>query len=138
MTLDDFAMLLDRHGSDPAQWPDPERQRALALLARSPEAAGMFERHRRFEALFAAAQIPDPPSTARIVARATARRPRHRLFPWAIRPHGGWRLGWPQLAGLAACLLVGFVVGILTPAEHDAAAEFADFAVSPALEFGNE
>jgi hypothetical protein len=51
ITLVRFAQLLDAYGAEPARWPAEEREAALALLARSPEARRQRDEAARLDAL---------------------------------------------------------------------------------------
>jgi hypothetical protein len=110
MNEDRLHQLLEAYGADPARWPDNERHHA----ARLHQAGGVAAAARALDAqldLYAA-----PAASARL---RQAILDRTRTLPQA-RPLSlaGWigdlmplRPLWPNLAGLAAALVIGFGVG---------------------------
>jgi hypothetical protein len=138
MTEREFEAFLGRHGGDPERWPGAGRGEALALLAGSGSARAILARHQAFERLFVLDAVPEPPPTALIVARAVAAgRETKARFVW-FRPLRALPFGWPQLAGLAACAAVGFVIGAATPVHHGSMAELADYADPAGTELFDE
>ena len=84
VSLERLHDLLDCYGADPARWPDDEREAALALLARSPEARHHRDEVARLDRALDLAPV-DPPSSAlatRILAAAPRRDPDR--FGWVI------------------------------------------------------
>jgi hypothetical protein len=77
MTVVRLHALLDAYGADPARWPAAEREAALGLLARSPEARAYRDAAARLDAALDAAPPADAPS-ADVVARVLRAAPRRR------------------------------------------------------------
>jgi len=84
MTSSRLHAILDAYGADPARWPAAERDAALALLARSPEARRQHDAAARLDALLDASpiEVPSPALAARVL-RATPRPRVVRLERWA-------------------------------------------------------
>jgi len=75
--------ILDAYGADPARWPAVERDAALALLARSPEARRHHDVAARVDAVLDASPLEVPsPALASRVLRATPRPREVRLERW--------------------------------------------------------
>jgi hypothetical protein len=82
MTPERFTALVEAYGGRPERWPDGEREAALALNARSPEARARCDDASRLDRLLDAlpAGVPSPELAARIMAgtpRAASLRRRH-------------------------------------------------------------
>jgi hypothetical protein len=110
MNIDRFKVLLDGYGADPARWPAAERAAAEAFARTSPEAASLIAAaralDRALECMPTAAPALDPVAVAAAASAAPQRR--------ASRPRRsgfGFGFAWPNFAGLAAAMVVGFVVG---------------------------
>ena len=110
MNIERFRILLEANGGDPARWPAAERAAAAAFARTAPEAAALLAAARALDAALdrvpAAAPELDPVAVAAVASAAPQRRP--------AQPRSrGWGFGfaWPNLAGLAAAAVVGFVVG---------------------------
>jgi anti-sigma factor RsiW len=112
MTLDRLRTLLDAYGAGPAHWPDAEREAALALIARSPEARAAVEAARALDALID--RWPNPAADAinplQLVAAVTAQ-PQRPAGRAKAEQAGRITIGWPNFAGLAAAAIAGFLVG---------------------------
>ena len=130
MTLSEFEDNIGRYGTAIDTWPQTVRAAALALLATSPEAARLLEQARRLDRLFMVDACPPPPAVAAILSRATAARPsvRTRLSA-ALGPDIGV-FSWLQAGGLAACLVVGVIIGsVMTPQREVISLALLDFGV---------
>lgn len=110
MNHDRLHQLLEAYGADPARWPEGERH----LAAHLADATGAIAAARALDAqldLYAA-----PPASAQLrqsILDRTRSLPQARTLSLA-----GWfaelmpvRPLWPNLAGLAAALVIGFGVG---------------------------
>ena len=110
MNIDRFKVLLDGYGAEPARWPATERAAAEAFARTSPEAALLIAAaralDRTLECMPTAAPALDPVAVAAAASAAPQRRARQ-----PRRSGFGFGLAWPNLAGLAAAMVVGFVVG---------------------------
>ena len=102
----DFEDALDRHGADPARWPEPLRAQLSAWLDTSPSAQASFAEARRLEEELAAtfATVPVPLGLkTRILARVSPREP---WLDWLTKQI--WRP-----VGLACVpLALGFALGM--------------------------
>jgi hypothetical protein len=116
MMLWRFRLMIAAYGADPARWPREQRAAAEALLRRSAQAREACAAARRLDALLAAGLEPslDEGLADRIVARVLVA-PQEQGVPLQTmmpRPATGIPLRlWPQLAGLAAAAILGFIVG---------------------------
>ncbi|MCW5729375.1 MAG: hypothetical protein KIT20_01360 [Alphaproteobacteria bacterium] len=122
MRLERLQQIIDAYGADPARWPGAELAAAEALLARSAEARAALAEARRLDDMLDAwtAPAPDPWAAQRIAGAAhelAQRRPGLRERLAALLP---FEPVWPQLAGLAAALVIGFFIGFGDFAEPDA------------------
>jgi hypothetical protein len=110
MDIERFKVLLDGYGADPARWPAAERAAAETFARRSPEAAALMAAARALDRalawLPAAAPALDPVAVAAAASAAPQRRARQ-----PRRSGFGFGLAWPNFAGLAAAMVIGFVVG---------------------------
>ncbi|OJX79983.1 hypothetical protein [Magnetospirillum sp. 64-120] len=78
MTVGDFSDLLDRLGSDLAQWPEPQRRAAEALLERSSSAAQALAEALKLADDVKTSQPKAPPGLAdRIIAAAGSEKPKN-------------------------------------------------------------
>ncbi len=111
--------ILAAYGADPKRWPAPERAAAEALLVRSATARGAHAEAISLDVLLA--HDPAPSTTtfdwARLAAAVTAA-PQPRIVPRAavverdsVLPATTFLFRWFNLAGLAAAMLAGFIVG---------------------------
>ena len=109
-----FRRLIEAYGADPTRWPDAERSRAEALLARSDRARRLLAEARALDALLLADAKPaaDERLAAAVIDYATAAS-QERPLPQPREFRLGWSLPqlWPQALGLAAAAVLGFVVG---------------------------
>lgn len=112
--IDRLQELAAAYGAEPRRWPVAEREAALALLARSPEAREALARARATDTLLGSLAVrPAPPRLRRqLLAQVpAARRTWRQAIPSLWRDLGGWQLAGPALAaGLA--LGVGLGVGL--------------------------
>lgn len=122
MKIERLQEILDAYGADPSRWPAGERAAAEGLLRGSTEARAMQTQAATLDTALDHWQAPptDPWLVQRIVAKARSTPQR--------RPSLFERLGiflpgpvWPQLAGLAGALLIGFVIGMSDIVQADAA-----------------
>ncbi|MBI2242057.1 MAG: hypothetical protein HYU59_14780 [Magnetospirillum gryphiswaldense] len=78
MTVGEFSDLLDRLGSDLAQWPEPQRHAAEALLERSSSAAQALAEALKLADAVKASQPKAPSGLAdRIIAAAGSEKPKN-------------------------------------------------------------
>lgn len=105
MTLDRLRDILAAYGADPAHWPDAERAALQALIAATPAAQAALAEAAALDALLAHDRPAMPHLNPLQIAAQVAATPRI--------PRGGWmvRRMWPNVAGLAAAAIVGFVIG---------------------------
>jgi hypothetical protein len=123
--LDDFELLLDRHGPAPEAWPPAGRELARDLLARDPRARALLAEAERLDALLRGAVLPPagplPAPLAARLASIPAAEPRgRRLGAWWPPPSP--RLAWGAgAAALAASAVVGLLLatGGAPPADPD-------------------
>jgi len=110
MNIDRFKVLLDGYGADSARWPATECAAAEAFARTSPEAASLIAAARALdltlECMPTAAPALDPVAVAAAASAAPQRRTRQ-----PRRSGFGFGFAWPNFAGLAAAMVVGFVVG---------------------------
>jgi len=105
MTLERLRDILDAYGAEPAHWPEAERAAMQELIATSPGAQTALAQAAALDALLAHDRPVMPTlNPIKIAARAAAT-PRVPRGSWAVRSM------WPNVAGLAAAAIVGFVVG---------------------------
>lgn len=110
MTPDRLQDLLDAYGADPTRWPREECDAALELIARSPAAQAQVKRAAILDT--ALNQWANPPlpgfDAPALSARVTATPQRIAIRPaprrWPV-------LAWPNVMGLAAAALAGFLIG---------------------------
>ena len=129
MTLEEFEDGIDCWGGAIETWPAPERNAAQALLAANPAAVQLLEQARGLDLLFAVEAVPSPPSVAAILCRTIMQNPS--LWERVREALGldAMRLSWLHAGGLAACLVVGVVVGAAMPRRDSALPGLLDFAV---------
>ena len=123
--------LLQSYGADPQQWPEADRHLARLLDADAP--AGLLEEARQVDQLLLQMQREDLPQvdTQPMVERimrqtASADSPPwlDALFDWLFPKASVASLLRPALAASMA-LVVGILMGLVTPAELVAPAELA-------------
>ncbi|MEZ5996041.1 MAG: hypothetical protein R3C25_09815 [Hyphomonadaceae bacterium] len=125
-----FELLLDAYGADMRRWPANERAAAASFAAQEGAAEALLEA-RQLDAALDAVLGQEAPSSE-LSARILARRPQ------------GWPLDRRALMALAACavlgLLLGFGGGQLAPApDNQGAAFFAmAFEAPPAFAIEDE
>ena len=109
MTSDEFADLLDRHGTDIAEWPGPLRNEAVRYARVSEEGRRMLAKSIALDAMLVdSTRVPVPFRLRdRILERiATNESPAW----WSWITHSMWR---PALLALLP-LVFGFVIGDMT------------------------
>ena len=118
MTPKRFRRLLDAYGADPARWPAEDAPAIQALLDSSEQARTMQREAARVDDLLEAWDGPGAHALdAADMAALVSATPHGATRPVAYSD--GWRitLGWPNVAGLAAACVAGFVVGVLGVAD---------------------
>ncbi|OYX31827.1 MAG: hypothetical protein B7Y99_09615 [Caulobacterales bacterium 32-69-10] len=152
MDIERYRSLAEAYGADMSRWPQDQRDPALALHAREPEAAGRILAEAAF--LDEALDAWRPPTVSHAL--------RERVLAGAPRPRaalGGRSLGgrfglWLSGAGLAAACAAGIVVGmagssaaisdvrademLAAAASEDASTALAPFTVSDRLTLRRE
>ncbi|MCB1685248.1 MAG: hypothetical protein R3E82_18065 [Pseudomonadales bacterium] len=127
-----FNDLLDQHGADLSQWPADEIAAAQGLLERSPVAQRSRAAAETLERVARELGAADTPTglQSRILARAGEPDVWERLADWFQAAL--WR---PLTAG-ALPLLMGFVIGMQSPASTDTAllAELSALPLTPTIE----
>ena len=120
ISLDRFRAILESYGAAPARWPEAERDRALALIAKSEDARKLCD---------AAGHLDDvlrnltPPAPSRALRETLRRQPlsgvEHREAAGSGWRHYGWRRSpiWRirRPAAFAATALVAFAIGFSVP-----------------------
>src|SRR5260221_12279238 len=110
MNIERFHILLDAYGADPARWPQAERGSAEAFARATPGAAALIAAARALDQALDRVPAAMPELDAVVVAAQASAAPQRR--PLRPRRGGfGFGLAWPNFAGLAAAMVVGFVVG---------------------------
>lgn len=118
MTLERLATLLDAYGAHPERWPTAERDAALALLDRSPEARRLRDQAGALDALLdrAPGATPSPDLGRRVLAGA----PRPAVV--RRRPARSVRAGAAVALAAAASLVVWLGTRTATTPSLDPAA----------------
>ena len=130
MTLTEFEDCIGRYGTAIETWPETVRPAALALLAATPQAGRVLDQAHRLDRLFAVGTILRRPRSPPF-SRAQPRRGRLSLSRIldALGPDIG-AFSWLQAGGLAACLLLGVIIGsFMTPQGEDISLALLDFGV---------
>jgi hypothetical protein len=112
MTIDRLRTILAAYGAAPARWPEAEREAMLALIALSPEARAAVTVASTLDATIDTYANPaeNAINPLKLVAAITAQpqgTPSQRPQPRPARI----TIGWPNLAGLAAAAVAGFLIG---------------------------
>jgi hypothetical protein len=105
MTIERLREILDAYGADPAHWPAAERAAMQTLVATSPGAQAALADAAALDALLAQDRPVLPTLNPLQIAAMVAASPRAPRGSWTVR-----RI-WPNVAGLAAAAIVGFVIG---------------------------
>ncbi len=126
MDIERYRSLAEAYGADMSRWPQDQREPALALHAREPEAAGRILAEAAF--LDHTLDLWRPPAVSHAL--------REQVLAGAPRPRAMWsgRFGlWLSGAGLAAACAAGIVVGMAgsSAAVSDARADELLAAASP-------
>lgn len=121
MNLQEFAALVGAYGSDPVRWPLDRRTQGQALLEVSTEARSICADAATLDALLSKIDEPQVSSelTEAVLAIPHTTIQTRALFVgrWLASDSvvGGSKIGWhilaPQLTGLAAAALIGFLIG---------------------------
>ncbi|MFO1126291.1 MAG: hypothetical protein U1E25_14160 [Methylocystis sp.] len=110
MTPDRLQELLDAFGADPTRWPREECDAALELIARSPAAQAQVTRAAALDT--ALNQWADPPLPRFDAPALTARVAATPQRSVVVRAPRRWPVFvWPNVMGLAAAALAGFLIG---------------------------
>ena len=115
MTPERLTQLINAYGSDPRRWPEAERRAAEVLLLRSPDA-------RKVQT--AARALDDLLDTVTLAPAGGALR--QRIQDGVSPSTSAWRFQswWPQVAALAAAVVLGFLIGASElPVQTDKALE---------------
>ena len=118
MTNEQFQVFLDRHGSDPANWPVAERAAAERIVAHDAEARARLRGAQRLDAAlarYAQNAATDDAAVGRVLTRLARPLPRQKVPFWrlpAVLLDWQFSPAWPRMAALGACAVVGFFVGI--------------------------
>ena len=104
----------------PARWPEAERDRALALIAKSEDARKLRDAAGRLDDVL---RNLTPPAPSRALRESLRRQPlpgveRRETAGWGARRYGWrlspiWRIRWP--VAFAATALVAFAIGFSVP-----------------------
>src|SRR5204863_679170 len=108
--------ILDCYGADPARWPAEEREAALAILARSPEARRHRDQVAHVDRALDMMHVDPPPAAlaARVLAAAPRRDP----------DRFGWFIALAAAAGLVFWL-VHTTAPTIQPVDTEAIAELS-------------
>jgi hypothetical protein len=116
MPLAQFRALLDAYGADPNRWPPEERDAALTLLARSPEAQRWRDATAQLDTILDLASAPtaSPGLTERILWTVRPQAPRRASFHASRRTTPRWRV-WSYVGtALPLAAAASLVVWLLT------------------------
>jgi len=124
----EFKTLIETYGATPERWPAELRADALACRDASPEARALLRAAAGLDRLLDAERAPALPrlTVDAIVMRAAAQ-PQPRSAP-APRRSGGFLSSWfgdLRVAGWAAAVVLGFVIGWSAPFDTDNSADAA-------------
>lgn len=133
MNPERFTAIVEAYGADPKRWPEAERAEAQAFAQR-PEAADVLAKASEIDALLDAGDESTPVSLAFIRAAVSAA-PSHLAFARtaANSSAGSSPLSWRPYAAMAACALLGLVLGFSggrSALEADVAALALEIALS--------
>lgn len=126
--------LLASYGADPARWPAPEREAALALLQASPAARALRDEAAALDAALDRWTVPAPGPALAAQVLAGAPRPSRERLSWLRRlwhELGGWRLAAPAFAASVA-------LGALLPAWLEQVEDLPDEDLIAALQLFDE
>lgn len=114
MTLEEFEIRIARYGTTLAQWPEADRRAGEALLAHSAAARDLLAEQQQLDRLFAAAPAIVAPAgfQARVLAAATAPQTAAPRRPFRLALRESLAAFWPQMVGLAAASVLGFMIGV--------------------------
>jgi hypothetical protein len=77
MNLNEFQDLIDRWGQGISGWPDPQRQAAVDLVARSADARTLLEEAQMLRNLLSAPRLHAPAELVHRILGAATGSPRH-------------------------------------------------------------
>lgn len=112
MDMARLAEILDAYGADDRRWPRAEREAALALLSRSPDARALRDQAAALDTLLDVPAPPAPSPELKAAILAAARRPEWRQWLAEFWPLGP---AWQPASALAAAVVLGVAVGIGAP-----------------------
>jgi hypothetical protein len=131
--------ILAAYGAEPARWPAGERDNVQAwIAAHGARVADAIADAHALDAALSLLPAPAAPSED-LAARVLAAAPTSRVVPLRARRVGGF--GMPAVAALAACAVMGVVVGFSSVGAGDdglAAEADAAFGAAFALAGGSE
>jgi len=107
MTPERFAQLVETHGSQPARWPEQERQAAEAWQRDNPAAQTLCREYAHLESLLDALPTPVLPGLEQRVLQRAASLASDSLLDQAmdwLLPRGDRLLAWIWRPALVACL----------------------------------
>ncbi len=114
MNLEQFASVVETHGSKPSNWPENLRSACLKLVDANDSAQHLLEQHRQLEALL---DEISPPSfaglEARILQQALPPQPQSvldSLLDWLIPDSLGVQL-WRPITAACLPLVFGIAIG---------------------------
>jgi hypothetical protein len=128
MKINRLREIVAAYGAEPSRWPLAERAAAQGLIAADPAARGLVAEAAVLDRALDRVGAPAPAGTtlAAAIVGAARSRPQRRRSGFADRLAGAWPTPlWPQLAGLAAALVIGFAIGFtgIGAADADAATD---------------
>jgi len=133
VTADEFADLLDRHGTDMAEWPGPLQNEAVQYARVSDEGRRLLAESIAFDAMLA--DSTHVPTAFRLRARILERIATNESPAWwSWITHGMWRAALLALVPLA----FGFVIGNMTLEEDGGSTDASIFLAFTDLENFNE
>lgn len=129
MKLDRFRTLVDAYGADPARWPARERLAAEALLAGNEQARAALNEAATLDRVLARTVPAGASAGLRdMIRRSTQSVPQQKPFSLG-EIVASWLPGrtlWPNLAGLAAALVLGVALGTADIGVSSASAQTVD------------
>lgn len=111
MTIERLNAIVAAYGARAYRWPQDEREAALALLERSPDARALREQAALLDEALDLVAVDKPGMELRQAVLAQAPKPRRRA---------PFRVGAPTGMALAASLLLGIVAGGWVGREYQA------------------
>jgi hypothetical protein len=126
MTEAEFRRLAATYGGDLERWPAPSQAEAVRLIRGAPHLAAVLETEWAFDCrLRALAPRGTDERMEAIVAHVMKRAAQPPFPPPDAANHS--RAGWGHMSlALLACALLGFVLGLRSPAHNSVAAKARD------------